>query len=181
MTLVVLQVEEIWFFRYHNTTLSFHYWTLEPGNRYRHDSSGQWQHGDFNYNHQLGCTRMQDDSDLLSFECIFQLSSPPHIQSIENEPNLLLQNVTVVLTIVHPQAWLLIFLVVLCYAFGWSLVYSSLVRMPALPQSYSKAILSILLCIECDNPNSFFLRGIMWFLESNRQKRLLIFCLPISK
>ena len=53
---------------------------------------------------------------------------------------LLLQNATVVLAFVHPKAWLLVFLLVPCYAFRWSLVYFSLVRMSLLLQSFSKAV-----------------------------------------
>ncbi|GFW68694.1 hypothetical protein TNCV_530471 [Trichonephila clavipes] len=63
---------------------------------------------------KLDFTGMQDDgiadSDLLFFGYVLQLSSPSHAHSVDNEPNLLLQNATAVFAIVHPQAWLLIFL-----------------------------------------------------------------------
>ncbi|GFW37796.1 hypothetical protein TNCV_4630011 [Trichonephila clavipes] len=63
---------------------------------------------------------MQDDgiadSDLLLFGYVFQLSSPFHVHSVNNEPNLLRQNATTVFAIEHPQALLLVFLQVQCGA-----------------------------------------------------------------
>ena len=138
-------------FRQRNTTLSFHYWILEPGSRYWDDSSGHWQHGDLNYNHRLDCTGKQDDSDLLFFEWVFQLSSHSRVHSIENKPNLLLQNATVVLAIVHPQTWR--FQVThLDGPYSVPLSYGCLLFLSHI----RKYVFSILLCSECDDPNWFF-------------------------
>ncbi|GBM88106.1 hypothetical protein AVEN_131482-1 [Araneus ventricosus] len=104
---------------------------------------------------------------------VFQLSSSFRVHSFDNEPNLLLQNATAVFVIVHPQAWLLIFLQVQRCASEWYLVCFSLVRMPALPQSYWKAVSSILLYGECDDPNSFFCEALFRFsLEQKEGIRL---------
>ena len=77
--LIEFQVEAIWYFRMHNTSISSHYRTLEPGSKYRYYSSGQWKHGDFKCNQQLDCAGMQVNSDLLSLgrvSVILNLSRP---------------------------------------------------------------------------------------------------------
>jgi hypothetical protein len=173
MTLVVLQVEEIWFFRYHNTTLSFHYWTLEPGNRYRHDSSGQWQHGNLNYNHQLDFTGMQDDSDLLflTLSCSFYWE---RTKSVAAERDCRARNHTSSSlaaclsggSMLHIWMFLSLFLSH-TDARSSSVIFESRLLNPSVQRVWRSKLV--------------FLRGIVWFLESKGQKCLLIFCLPISK
>ena len=113
--------------------------------------------------HHFQCLTVPVELAAMFFGCVFQLFPPSRVHSIENGPNLLLQNATVVLAIIHPQALLLVFLVVPCYTFGCSLVCSSLIRMPTLPLSYSKAVLSFLLCSECDDPNWFLCEALCGF------------------